>query len=177
MRSLLRFGMLRCAGCGTLNSDFNNECVTCYEPTRTTQHRSTINRMKRTTKQSNRLHGLLGKLGLMDEKASLVLEYTMDRTSKSSEMNQHECQHLIQFLESNAPKSATYVKLDKMRKKIIAICYDLKWTKDSGGIDMIRINNFCITRGHKKVELNQYKLDELPKLIHQFERVRKSKNQ
>jgi hypothetical protein len=60
----------------------------------------------RSAAQNKRLHVLLGQLKFDDEaKADAVFEYTGGRTQHSSEMSRHECQALIDWLDSKLPAS------------------------------------------------------------------------
>ncbi len=126
--------------------------------------------MLRTPQQNARLHGLINELNIdADTKATLVHSHTDGRTSSSREMMNWECQNLIKFLEKQEkPKNDS---ADKMRKKIISICYEMGWTFDTGRINMERINNFCIKFGYLHKPLNDYSINELPELVTQFKKV------
>ncbi len=77
--------------------------------------------------QNNRkLHLLLNKLGLNDQKESLVYSFTNNRTVHSSEMTDLEAMHLNKHLQNmleNKQKQVVKDSCDGMRKYIISIFY------------------------------------------------------
>ena len=100
-------------------------------------------------------------------KADLVLAFTDGRTQSSREMSTIEAQQYINYLKGldNTTDAA-----NTMRRKILSMCHRLNWTKESG-VDMPRINNWCLASSYLKKELNQYTYQELPKLVSQFRTV------
>ena len=75
---------------------------------------------------------------------------------------------VIKMLQKNDP-------CDKMRKKIISICYQLGWiyngNDDDKKMNMAKIDAFLKSRGYIKKPLNQYTKSELPKLVSQFQQI------
>ncbi len=127
----------------------------------------------RTLEQNNRLHGLLTTLALWPQKKALVLQYTDQRTEKSSEMSFDECQLLINALNSNKVHNSTDGKMDRMRKKVIGICHDMGWQNADSTIDLHRINSFLLSdKSSTKKELNDLSEKELHTAIHQFDKLR-----
>ncbi|MGV3588116.1 MAG: phage protein GemA/Gp16 family protein [Adhaeribacter sp.] len=133
---------------------------------------------KRDENQNKRLHLLLGKAGLMDEKPELVSFYTNGRTTSSRELTYQEADKLIKYLESitQSKQKATAESADKMRKNIIAICYELGWIEPSDNpeerkINMAAIDSFIKQRGYLKKPLNDFTPKELPKLVSQFKQI------
>ena len=59
----------------------------------------------------------------------------------------------------------------RMRRKIIAMAYDMKWQLPSGKCDMARIDNWCSNYGKFKKKLNDHTEAELIIVISQFEIV------
>lgn len=122
------------------------------------------------------LHAVLNQYGAMEQKASLVNQFTNGRTTSSRDMSQAECLALIKALkgetpktvEKPSPKSKSNDKANRMRRKIIAMMvHGLGWTYND-------IDAFCKKSGHiKKDKLNDYDSKELVKLVGQFELVHK----
>ena len=136
--------------------------------------------MKRSVRQSNQLHAIIGKLKLSaDIKQQLVYDFTNGRETSTKEMEDHECDRLIVHLNGVARQMVQVVpvppprfentKSNVMRRKIISICHEMGWKKPDNKIDMARVNAFCIERGHQHKELDKYLEKELPMLITQFE--------
>lgn len=138
-----------------------------------------IHAMLRNKKQNSTLHALLGKLNVdKEQKEELVYKHTKGRTSSSSAMLVHECQALInelQVIANKIPKSTEDQKKDRQRKKMFSIARELGWTKD-GKVEVKRLYEWVEKYGylHPK-HLNDYTLQELPKLLTQFEYVLRSK--
>jgi hypothetical protein len=128
--------------------------------------------MKRTLEQNNKLHTLLAKTDQQKNKASLVFAFTEGRTESSSEMSIGECNSLIAWLQNlDKPRVDP---ADKMRKKILSICHDMNWELVSGKIDWDRLNNWLKKFGYLHKGLNEYTMQELPKLVTQFENLLKT---
>ncbi len=105
-------------------------------------------------------------------KESLILGITNDRTASISDLKQSEINDLIRHLESEKKPDPA----DTMRKKIISMAWQMNWTKEVKGklkADIARINKWCIDSSYLKKGLNDYKYKELPKLVAQFEMVYK----
>jgi hypothetical protein len=70
-------------------------------------------------------------------------------------------------------------RANPMRKKIIALAHQMGWSTyhpDSGKkiADMPRINAWCSKYGYLHKALNAYTIEELPKLVTQFDNLYKS---
>jgi hypothetical protein len=135
--------------------------------------------MYRTKDQNIKLHALIGKLQIDAEtKAEMVFKCTGGRSKSSADMLIHECTDLIGKLQlmadGKSPQKQFNAAEDKMRKKILSICYEMQWTL-AGKLDWNRINFWLKKFGYlHKEELNDYKEAELPKLVTQFENLLKS---
>lgn len=129
--------------------------------------------MNRTTAQSNRLHGLIGMLGIdPEQKAYLVEQFTEGRSSSSRDMSTTECQALIDHLA----KVATDTNADRanvMRRKAFAIAHELGWEDETGNVDRARFDAWMLKYSYLHKAINQYSLNELPKLLSQMERMLK----
>lgn len=127
----------------------------------------------RTQEQNTRFHAIIGKLGLSkDEKQQLVEEVSYGRTDSSRELYVSEMNHLINHLQSivnsNGPDPAF-----KMRRKIFSLCHEFGWEclPESRKVDVQRLNNWMLKFGYLHKPLNSYTLQELPKLVTQFENM------
>ncbi len=119
-------------------------------------------------KDRKRLFAILGKLGLKEDRASIIEDHTQGRTGSVAELYDHEANSLISFLQSTVKDSA-----DKQRKKIIYYFRAMGWETEDGAADMKRINEFCIEKGYLNKPLNSYTKAELPKLVSQVHLIYK----
>ncbi len=115
------------------------------------------------------LHAILAKKGLMDEKKSIILQHTKERTDSAAKMTESELTSLIDFFSISKP--STKESANNMRRKIIAICASTMQMVTEGKPDMRKIYDFVQENGYLSKELNQYSYDELPKLVSQFEKI------
>lgn len=131
--------------------------------------------MERNADQNRQLHAIIGKLGLSKEvKEDLVYEYTGGRSSSSKDMDMQECQALINYLNVLARGADQHTdRANRMRRKIIAICHEMGWKLETGAINMKKVNDFCIQHSTLKKDLNSHTVQELPKLVTQFEQLLK----
>jgi hypothetical protein len=132
-----------------------------------------------TPGQNKRIHALLGKAGLMDEKAALVKEYTNGRSESSKDLSELEAKGLIWHLErlvpaTKAAPSSEQVSMMAMRRKVFALGYNLGWIdKADGGA----FNALVLAGVAKKLKtnrpgvLNHYSATELRELITQLDQV------
>lgn len=136
--------------------------------------------MLRNNQQNRILHTLLTKHGIdNDTKKEMVMTVTKGREKSSAKLTMEECQSLINSLNANqhTPRPNYTDKYkddpeDKQRKKIISICYEMRWTLDKQ-IDWKRLNTWLLKYGiHHKV-LNDLSETELPATITQFEELLK----
>lgn len=138
--------------------------------------------MKTATKaQLQYFHGLLRKVGLMDEKKALVLEASKGRTESSKELTVKEMSDLIKVVAQAHDPAAIKAQeqarsADRMRKKIIGLCRDMGMEKVNGSgktvADMPRIKAFILEKGYLKKPLNDYTNTELQTLVGQVGKIR-----
>lgn len=127
--------------------------------------------MKRTTAQSNRLHGLIGMLGIdSEQKQYLVEQYTEGRATSTKDMSTTECQALIDHLakvaiDTNADRA------NVMRRKAFAIAHELGWEDDQGKVDREHFDAWLLKYGYLHKGINEYSHNELPKLLTQMEQL------
>lgn len=122
--------------------------------------------MNATPKQIKAIYAAIHRLGLAGEKETLVAAFSSDRTEKVSELTSTEASQFIQTLLKRD-------KADAMRKKIISMAHQLWWRDDAGKADLKRIDAWCENYGAFKKKLNEHSINELPKLVTQFERFYK----
>jgi hypothetical protein len=137
-----------------------------------------------TTQQIIKFHALLRNLNLEeDDKRALIADYTGGRSDRTNDMTFAEAKEMISFLAKQAGEAPTRSvaersQSDKMRKKIIAIAYQLGWTLPNEGIDLSKIDKF-ITKypicDRKINTLNDYTYKELPKVVSQFQSMLEKK--
>lgn len=132
-----------------------------------------------TPPQIRRLHQLLNQASISGEdKKALVYEFSHGRGTSSKNLLMGEAQKLIKHLEgalgllATAPTPEQEDASDKMRRKMISLCHEMRWHIDgTARVDMGRLNGWCQARGFGKKVLNQYNHAELTKLLSQFKIV------
>lgn len=127
--------------------------------------------MKRTTAQSNRLHGLIGMLGIdSEQKQYLVEQYTEGRATSTKDMSATECQALIDHLAKVA-MDTNADRANVMRRKAFAIAHELGWEDDQGKVDREHFDAWLLKYGYLHKGINEYSHNELPKLLTQMEQL------
>ena len=138
--------------------------------------------MKRTTSQNRLLYQLFSRLNIdEDNKQMLVLEFTDNRTSRTSEMELIECKQLIQQLEAMIDTSETTKKryadeeLQKNRREIFKLMYDCGFISSSDTTDrkLFVINAWIKKKMNLEKDLNSLTFDELLLFIKQLRTVRR----
>jgi hypothetical protein len=129
--------------------------------------------MVRTIAQNKQLHQLVTQLNINQEtKEELVYSYTKGRETSTAKMERMECQALINNLRVKANASKISDKANIMRRKVLSICHEMKWTVN-GKVDFLRLNEYLNKYGYLHKLLNLYTEQELPTLITQFEQLLK----
>lgn len=135
---------------------------------------------RRTSDQSKRLHAILGKLKIdAEEKREMVYEVTEGRETSSGQLTVAECDRLIQSLQGKQGYKPGMEKYkddptDKQRKKILAICREMRWVTSENRVDFIALNTWLLKYGMFHKKLNALSETELPATITQFEQLLKS---
>jgi hypothetical protein len=126
-----------------------------------------------TQPQIKAIYALLSKLGLRDDKESIVRAFSGGKHSSLSKLKDGEAAALIGHLKSMVnPHDASDTK---MKNKIIGMAHEMNWTiEGTGKVDMDHLNNWCVKSGYLHKPLDAYRHNELPKLVSQFEEVYKS---
>jgi hypothetical protein len=120
-----------------------------------------------------RFHLLLSKTGKAPHKAALVFSFTNGRSESSRDMTEQEAKELVYYLENITTADDP---ANRMRKKIISMAREMGWelrTTTGKVADMQRIRNWVLKYGSLKKPLNDYTINELPRLVTQFEQVYK----
>ena len=124
-----------------------------------------------TPQQIKIIHTLLNKIGIMRDKKFLVNHWTDGRTESTKGMTTIEARKFIDSLKRNKP-------FDVMRKKIIAIAYDIGMiygnSDEDKKMNMAKIDSFLKARGTVKKTLNNLDFYELLKVVNQFVQMSKS---
>jgi len=116
----------------------------------------------------------LKQSGMHIDRAELIADFTEGRTSSLKGLTPADYRELTNLmsamLRNNDFKDD---KANRMRKKVIALLCQCGYTSNDRP-DMQRINEWCIKRGHAKVELNEYRGNDLLKLVYQAEQFYKT---
>ena len=128
---------------------------------------------KPASSKIRRVHALLSASGLMDQKASLILQFTNDRETSSKNLRPSESDALITFLEGQAKE-----RRQPMRNKIIHLLCLMGYTKADrpSDADYSRINGFIQNIGAhnpRKKYLNQLTYHQLVHITSQVEAMYK----
>ena len=144
--------------------------------------------MNRTKDQNAELHLLMTQLKYPPEtKQDLAYSFSKGRTERTSELTFHACRELLEYLRRELrsarmsghlhPPGSDEDKADRQRKKFLSHCYQLGWTLKDGKLDWDRIGNWLEKYGYKHVRnLNDYEVNELPRLVSQIESVLKTES-
>lgn len=144
--------------------------------------------MIRTISQNNRLYKLFSELGITgDVKADMVLQFTGDRTERSSEMEYNECNNLICTLDDELYKQAKQRQgtvnrqerinndvMQGLRRKIFSLMYDIGFiSKEQTKERRNYVVNSWVVKKTKtgKTNINQLKFEELNLVIKQLRAV------
>jgi hypothetical protein len=141
--------------------------------------------MQHSQVKHKRLYALLNEKRLMDQRHQLFQAYSGNRTDNSKELQEREVDELIRFLQAYSlggkqiDYKTNFQKGDKMRKRILSLCYEYGWTKWNNAkgretVDFEKLNGWMIKYSYLHKRLNQYSYSELPALVTQFESVIKS---
>ncbi len=119
---------------------------------------------------------LLNDLGIRDLKEDLVYNATGGRTTSLRESSDEEVELMLDSLISRSPISKRKEAEDRMRKRILSICYNLGWTKYNSlksrlVVDMDRLNDWIMKYGYLHKPLDEYDYTELPLLVTQAEKL------
>lgn len=119
-----------------------------------------------TSGQLKKLHTLLHKSGLMEQKAGMVSSYSGGRTASSRELTAAEANALIRFLVQNNERQ-------KLIRRIWHLAFECGIIYGAGKLDMNinagKLDLFCKTRGTVKKPLSEQNVSELKRTHRQFE--------
>lgn len=125
------------------------------------------------TAQLTKLHVLLNQLGWIDEKKSIILEFTGGRTDSSRALTFDEAKDLIKQLAEFDPR-------ERMKSLIFSLGYRAGiiygTSADDKKINAAKLNIFIHERGAVKKPLNDMTYPELVKTQRQFEAIVKNKS-
>ncbi|WP_044203896.1 hypothetical protein [Flammeovirga sp. OC4] len=133
-----------------------------------------------TAKQRKMFFAYLNTLGIKEQRKDIVLQYTEGRTDSTKEMTQDEVLLMLQdlLIQINPPEYEVQKKeVSKMRSKIIAIASKIgmvELKENFKETDWSYFNAWMMQYGYLHKRLPKYKLNELPKLVSQFEQMEKN---
>lgn len=146
--------------------------------------------MNKVSNQYAAFFGLAKKLNLDNEmRFSLVRQYSKGRTGSLKELSSYEYAELIGHLNKQTSQEPLAAKpaqpqpqwesTDAMRKKIFFLFRELGYCWGSEPEDMARnsvvVNHYVREHGYLKCKpLKAYTIDELPKLVSQFQNWKKN---
>jgi hypothetical protein len=128
-----------------------------------------------TKDQVKAINAILARKNLMMHKATIVQSCSNGRTTHSTELTVEEARALLIDLNKNEPETEAK---QRMVRKIFAMARDLGWVKkitvvERTGIvhkdDLSAVYEWINKYGYLKKDINQYKYNELPKLVSQFQ--------
>lgn len=124
----------------------------------------------RTKDQNRQLFALLSKLNWTHLREALAFQYSNGRTTSTSKLTQGECKALIMRLQEEV-RNKIPESQKKMFRKFFSVCHQLSWTTEDGQLDYKRIDNWLKKYSYKKKGINDYRKEELPKLITQIQKL------
>jgi len=138
--------------------------------------------MNYTPTQHKQLFALLNQSGLMEHRKDVVYSFTNGRTESTKELEQKEYKALIDYLKvvkENTTEKDDFMKGEHMRKRIFSMCHQYGWTafdatKRKHTVDVDKLNGWMQKYSYLHKSINQYKYNELPQLVTQFETVLKT---
>ncbi|MBS4057780.1 MAG: hypothetical protein KGZ82_10730 [Bacteroidales bacterium] len=141
-----------------------------------------VSEYDRPTKHMIRcFHAALAKRGIMDMKPLLVSQASDGRTEHCGELTLDEMQRLLRLA---SPGSQVQVSVDveagnRMRRRILSLCYTIGWTSYSATqrravVDMARLDEWMVSYSYGHKPMQDYTIDELPRLVSQFELMTKT---
>ena len=145
-----------------------------------------------TKDQIKIIHTLLNANGLLEEKPDIIYHLTEGRTSSTKELSLIEAKHFIEWLTKLDPVANKNRKefteprkmqdwLDKksianMKKKVFALAYEIGmiWgnSVEDSKMNVIKINQFLLSKGTVKKELNDLNRSEAIKVVNQFQKMK-----
>lgn len=121
-----------------------------------------------TKPQISKIHVLLTKLGMIEDKKEIVKTVTAGRTESTKELLFNEARHLIKDLAEHSPD-------ERMKSLIFSLAYQCGIiygsTNEDKKINAAKLNLFLRERGAVKKELNAMSYHELRKTHSQFEAI------
>lgn len=109
-----------------------------------------------------------------DSYRNMIAAATDGRTTSTKELTECEAESLIKGLAATLPPAYHSQESNTMRKKILSYCHKLHWTTPAGKVDMERLNAWMLKSSYLHKPLMDYRYEELPALVSQFEKVYKS---
>lgn len=120
-----------------------------------------------------RFWGLLKEVTGGMESREMVFNWTSGKKEHLRDLTDEEYKNLCKYLENQLPDMA---KIKRQRAKILSIATQnlgFGLNGNASRVDWERFNTFMKNRSVLRKTLPEYKVDELPKLVTQFELIAK----
>jgi len=118
--------------------------------------------------QISKIHVLLSQLKLTDEKQNFVSQFSKGRVKSTRDLTMNEAKEMLQYLSSVDP-------FEKMRRKVFALAYaaNIIWGDSPADkrMNAVKLNEFLMSKGTVKKEINKMNDKELIKTINQFDQI------
>lgn len=140
---------------------------------------------KATAEQVKAINATLAKMGLMSDKADIVLNASAGRTTSTKALTIEEARSLLASLNKqgivggiSSPAGRPGGASQKMTAKLFAMAHEMGWITaatvvGSAGMetkkDYSRLHAWVLKYGYLHKPLSQYSYKEMPKLVSQFE--------
>ena len=125
---------------------------------------------------NKRLHAIITKNGLVEQKSDLINGVTQGRSTSSKDLTDTEALNLIEKLEAQYPLSKAIAKIDnKQLNKAFFLFRKIGFTTLSDKLDYTRIDAFCLAKSKAKKKLTDMDSKELTDLIYKLDAIIKKK--
>jgi len=116
--------------------------------------------------------------GFEFERAELIRQFSSDKKEGLTELTATEYREFILWLNrtfpSTNPPTPQDERLQRQRRKVIALLAKVGYVTSTNKSDMTRINAWVERSGYLHKPLNRYTLSEISKLVYQAEQVYKT---
>ncbi|MEO1253401.1 MAG: hypothetical protein AAFY41_00765 [Bacteroidota bacterium] len=134
--------------------------------------------------QLKKLHTLLSKLDLMEDKRILIQQYSASDQTSSKELLYHEAQRLIESLQEQIPNAEHEAK-ERMTRKLLYYGHMLKWDEPTyqeraagmtkGKKNYLSVDGYCQSdRCSVKKPIHKMSTKELSIAVTQIEQLYKN---
>lgn len=130
-----------------------------------------------STQQIKIIQTLFSVTGNRSNKHDIVSGFTGGRSISLKELTHNETKALIEHLQQLSVTNEHQTAINKMRGKILYFAHEMRMTKQNNKgktvADVKRVDEWMLKYSYLHKKLDAYTLEELPKLVSQFENVYK----